>query len=47
LKKSNNSNSSAGLKAQEQKIANIHERSRQQEIIKLRDEINILETKRV
>jgi hypothetical protein len=36
----------AHLKALEQKEANSHKRSRQQEIIKLRAEINQVETKR-
>jgi hypothetical protein len=34
------------MKALEQKEANTHKRSRQQEIIKLRAEINHVETKR-
>ena len=36
----------AHLKAVEEKEANIHKRNRQQEIFKLRDEINQVETKR-
>jgi hypothetical protein len=46
LKRAYTSSLSAHLKALEQKEANIPKRSRQQEIIKLRAEINLIETKR-
>jgi hypothetical protein len=46
LKRAYNSSLTAHPKAQEQKEANSPKRSRQQEIIKLRAEINQVETKR-
>jgi len=47
LQKSHTRNLTAFLKALEQKETNTPERSRQQEIVKLRAEINQLEIKRV
>ena len=46
FKRSHTSNLKAHLKALEQKEANTPKKGRQQEIIKLRGEINKLETKR-
>ena len=46
LKRSHTSNLTAHLKALEQKEANAPKKRRQQEIVKVRDEINQLETKR-
>jgi hypothetical protein len=46
LEKTHTSSLTAHLKALEQKVANLPKRSRQQEIIKLRAEINQVETKR-
>ena len=46
LKRAYTSNLTAHLKALEQKEANIPKRSRPQEITKLRDEINQVETRR-
>jgi hypothetical protein len=47
LERPNTSNLTAHLKALEQKEANTPKRSRGQEIVKLRTEINQLETKRI
>ena len=46
LERAHTSSLTAHLKALEQKVANLPKRSRQQEIIKLRAEINQVETKR-
>jgi hypothetical protein len=46
LERAHTSSLTAHLKALEQKVANTPKRSRQQEIIKLRDEINQVETNR-
>jgi hypothetical protein len=46
LERAYNSSLTAHLKAPKQKEANIPERSREQEIIKLRAKINQIETKR-